>query len=84
MRTVHVLRGPAEKTPVQVKDDAHLAELIQRFGASCVIDIDTGQPAQPAGETAEVPEPKAAPRARSKAKPKHAAKKSGSKKGSKR
>lgn len=77
MRTVHVMRGPAEKTPVQVKDDAHLAELVQRFGQESVLDADTGQPAQPAGDAA--PEPKAA-KARSKAKPNHTAKKSGSKK----
>lgn len=80
MRTVHVLRGPAEKTPVQVKDDAHLAELVQRFGQESVIDADTGQPAQPEGGAGVAPEPKA-PKARSKAKP---AGKTGSKKRSKR
>lgn len=80
MRTVHVSRGPGETIPVQIKDDAHLAELVQRFGAQSVVDIETGKPAQPAGEPA-APEPKAAAKkARSKASPQHPAKKSGSKK----
>lgn len=44
MRTVLVARGTAEKTPVQIRDDAHLAELIQRFGAGSVLDAETDQP----------------------------------------
>lgn len=81
MRTVHVSRGPGETIPVQIKDDAHLAELVQRFGAQSVVDIETGKPAQPAGEPAAAPEPEtAAKKARSKASPQHPAKKSGSKK----
>ena len=69
MRIVHVVRGEAEKTPVQIRDDSHLVELVQRFGAGAVIDAETGQavelPAQP--EAQPEPEPEDVPEAEAEA-----------------